>query len=74
MFDIHGIMKELAKRRPVFHSEADFQFALAWRQRTIPKSEMRLSTIHVPTHNIEDTVDIYSQVRKDVIELKYPTL
>lgn len=29
--DIHGVMAELAKRRPVFHSEADFQFALAWQ-------------------------------------------
>ena len=30
MLDIHQIMADLAKRRPVFHSEADFQHALAW--------------------------------------------
>lgn len=29
--DIHRVMAELAERRPIFHSEADFQFALAWR-------------------------------------------
>lgn len=29
--DIHRVMAELAEERPIFHSEADFQFALAWR-------------------------------------------
>ena len=27
--DIDSLMRELAQRRPVFHSEADFQFALS---------------------------------------------
>jgi hypothetical protein len=30
MIDIKNILKDLAVRRPVFHSEADFKFALAW--------------------------------------------
>ncbi len=29
-FDLIGILKALAVRRPIFHSEADFQHALAW--------------------------------------------
>lgn len=29
MLDIHTLMRGLAEKRPVFHSEADFQFALA---------------------------------------------
>lgn len=29
MLDIHALMKGLAEKRPVFHNEADFQFALA---------------------------------------------
>lgn len=29
MLDIHSLMRGLAERRPVFHNEADFQFALA---------------------------------------------
>ena len=30
MIDFDHILQELAKKRPVFHSEADFQHALAW--------------------------------------------
>jgi hypothetical protein len=29
--DIHGLVRRLALRRPLFHSEADFQHALAWQ-------------------------------------------
>ena len=29
-FDIHNIMHRLSLWRPIFHSEADFQFSLAW--------------------------------------------
>ena len=29
MLDIHQIMADLAKRRPVFHSKSDFQHELA---------------------------------------------
>jgi len=31
MFDIHGVLKDLSKHRPIFCSEADFQDALAWQ-------------------------------------------
>jgi hypothetical protein len=30
MLDVHAILKDLAQRRPIFHSEADFQHSLAW--------------------------------------------
>ncbi len=30
MIDIHATLAELAQRRPMFHSEADFQHAVAW--------------------------------------------
>ena len=43
MLNIHLVMQELAKHRPVFHSEADFQFALAWQIRaSMPETEVRL--------------------------------
>lgn len=29
-FDIHDILHQLSIKRPIFHSEADFQFSLAW--------------------------------------------
>lgn len=47
MLELPQLMSLLAKRRPLFHSEADFQHALAWhikeeidteRRRSIPKS------------------------------------
>ena len=31
MVDIRNTLSELAKERPIFHSEADFQHALAWK-------------------------------------------
>lgn len=41
MFDIHGVMADLSKHRPLFHSEADFQDALAWEiQKTMPDCEI----------------------------------
>lgn len=40
---IEGAMAALADRRPVFHSEADFRFSLAWTFRTLyPEVELRL--------------------------------
>jgi len=37
-----SIMKELAKERPQFCSEADFQFALGWKiQKRFPNAEIR---------------------------------
>ena len=36
------IIKSLSKKRPVFHSEKDFQFSLAWEIKSqYPKSEIR---------------------------------
>jgi hypothetical protein len=35
MLDVMGLLKGLAAERPVFHCEADFQHALAWRIHTI---------------------------------------
>jgi hypothetical protein len=43
MINVHQIMKTLAVERPVFHSEADFQHALAWElHRQMPEWAMRL--------------------------------
>ena len=43
MIDLAEILKALACQRPVFHSEADFQFALAWEiQRRLPAASVRL--------------------------------
>ncbi len=73
MFDINDLLTGLAKCRKVFHSEADFQHALAWHihQRN-PGSQIRLefpiSVDHRKMH-----VDIWLPEEKVAIELKYPT-
>ena len=40
---LNELLSRLASRRPVFHSEADFQYALAWEyQRADPEASIRL--------------------------------
>jgi hypothetical protein len=42
---VNGAMNRLALRRPVFHSEADFQHGLAWQiQLDHPDARVRLET------------------------------
>ena len=49
MINIHEVMTELAKMRPIFHSEADFQFALAWQIREMmPETRFGWSSISTP--------------------------
>ena len=43
MFDVHTIVANLSRRRPVFHSEADFQHAFAWQVHSdLPDCQVRL--------------------------------
>lgn len=43
MFDPHLILRSLAERRPIFHSEADFQHEFAWELRShFPECQIRL--------------------------------
>ena len=69
MFNIHEVMTELAKTRPIFHSEADFQFALAWQIREMmPDSQIRLE---FPYKSMR--LDIWIRDQETAIELKYKT-
>ena len=71
-FDIHGVLKQLARRRPVFHSEADFQFALAWQIAQETSDSVRLER----TFSIEGAnkyLDIWLRTPGIAIELKYKT-
>jgi hypothetical protein len=74
--DIIKPLLELSKTRKIFHSEADFQFALAWEiQKLYPKAKVRLE--YCPAE-IEPTMHIDILVVIDdywyPIELKYKTL
>ena len=70
---IHGLMQELSNSRPIFHSEADFQHALAWQiHEAIPDSQVRLEY----PFRYEDPpmyMDIWLPIERIAIELKYPT-
>ncbi len=63
----------LARKRPVFHSEADFQHALAWHiQETIPDTAVRLE-VECGSSDERIRVDITLPDKRAAIELKYAT-
>lgn len=75
VMDIENTLRRLSKERPVFHSEADFQHALAWEiHRNDPSADLRLE-INLPEIGNRAMADIF--VRKDqgvyALELKYKT-
>ncbi len=69
-FDIHSLLAGLAEKRPIFHSEADFQFALAWEIREQTGRDVRLE--YPPCPNERMRVDIWVPDIGTAIELKYP--
>ncbi len=72
--DIPSLMVTLSEERPVFHSEADFQHALAWQlHKVMPTDEIRLE--YKPFQDERMYLDIWMR-RQTVgvaIELKYLT-
>ena len=74
MIDPHAVLQSLSKRRPIFHSEADFQHEFAWELRAqYPDGQIRLE---VPsTGEGVGTTDIMVRNGDAVhgIELKYLT-
>jgi len=73
--DISRVLNGLAVLRPIFHSEADFQHALAWQiHHEWPECSMRLE--FKPPHSSERVyLDIWAADKDTVlaIELKYKT-
>lgn len=71
--DLPMALSGLAQRRPIFHSEADFQFALAWEIQTLhPEADIRLE--HPTAYGLEHRyLDIWLRLAADehAIELKY---
>lgn len=68
--NLPALMTKLAGRRPVFHSEADFQHALAWEiQARHPTAAIRLETR--PTRGIHLDLLVVDGGRRTAIELKY---
>lgn len=74
MLDIPLIMNSLSESRPIFHSEADFQHALAWRiHEVVPDCQIRLEFNPFPKDDRRSYLDIWLPERKIALELKYPT-
>ena len=73
MLDIKSLLADLAESRKVFHSEADFQHALAWHiHQTMPKSQIRLE-FPMPVEHRKMYLDTWLPVEKIAIELKFVT-
>jgi hypothetical protein len=72
--DLQVPLSRLSSKRKVFHSEADFQFALAWElQLHYPDAVIRLE--YPPPNDPTKYVDILLRLGDDAypIELKYKT-
>ncbi len=79
MINLRRVLTELSKERPIFHSEADFQFALAWKikeeyselnlllEKPFKREERRRKHIDILV------IDTFSN-EEIPIELKYKTL
>jgi hypothetical protein len=68
--DVSAVMADLAVRRPLFHSESDFQHALAWAvQRRYEHAELRLEPR--PRRGVRLDVLVHLGQRRIAIEVKY---
>jgi hypothetical protein len=68
--DMPTVLSALAAQRPVFHSERDFQHALAWQiQLTYPDAQIRLEPR--PRRGIHLDMLVYLGEQRTAIELKY---
>ncbi|MEJ5377874.1 MAG: hypothetical protein WHX93_14965 [bacterium] len=75
MIEIREVFSSLARQRPVFHSEADFQHAFAWEiHQKLPSASIRLE-LPVQVQNQSLHVDIWVAYQDAIsaIELKYKT-
>ena len=72
MLNIENILRRLSIRRPIFHSEADFQHEFAWELRTLrPELSIRLE---YPKRGIGEIDIVVSEGTEEcLIELKYKT-
>jgi hypothetical protein len=73
VLDIGDIMRRLAVERPLFHSEADFQHALAWKIHELePHAQIRLE-VSSGRFDKRERIDILVRMggASHAIELKY---
>ena len=74
LVNVRAVLGALARRRPVFHSEADFQFAFAWELKLLnPGLDVRLETQPEPNVRLDLSLVDPSSRRGAAVELKYMT-
>ncbi len=74
MLDIDAVLTDLSESRGVFHSEADFQHAVAWQlHKAMPDRQIRLEFNPFPAEHKRMYVDIWLPSEEVAVELKYPT-
>lgn len=73
--DIFLAMQRLSVRRPIFHSEADLQHALAWELKKIHEDlDLRLEVpVFVDSRRMFVDIVVIRGAQKTFIELKYKT-
>ena len=76
MIEITDVLNELSKKRPVFHSEADFQHALAWRiYEKYPDLNIRLEKrVILNKEGIYFDIFVFKDSKIVTIEVKYKTM
>jgi len=75
MIEVREILDIIAKKRPIFHSEADFQHTFAWEiHQKLPNAAVRLE-LPVQVKNQYLHIDIWIKNQDEIlaVELKYKT-
>lgn len=74
MINMDDVLLSLSRQRPIFHSEADFQHALAWHiHQERPNAHVRLEYRLLPQEPLYLDLWIQDTDSTLAIELKYPT-
>lgn len=74
MVDLERVLDSLSRQRPVFHSEADFQHALAWQiHLTYPNVNIRPEYRPIPNEPLYLDIWVADDTGAQALELKYLT-
>ena len=75
MFNMEDVLNKLSKKRPVFHSEADFQHSLAWEIHEMhPDLNIRLEKREeINGEDLHLDIFIFRDGEVCALELKYKT-
>lgn len=74
LLDVHSVLSLLSHERPLFHSEADFQHALAWKLHELfPEAVVRLEYRPMPSERVYIDTFLSLPSGRLALELKYTT-